>query len=46
MFEPMLTSIKSPKDYLLGQWVKAGVAYTDNSNDFTYVDVYHYFYIK
>ena len=40
MFGPMLTSIKSPKDYALGQWVRAGTAYTDNPNDFTYLDVY------
>jgi hypothetical protein len=39
MFGPMLTSIKSPKDYYLGKWVNAGTAYTDNPNDFTYVDV-------
>ena len=39
MFGPMLTSIKSPKDYYLGQWVNAGSAYTDNPNDFTFVDV-------
>lgn len=39
MFGPMLTSIKSPKDYYLGQWVSAGTAYTDNPNDYTYVDV-------
>lgn len=37
---PMLTSIKSPKDYYLGQWVYAGTAYTDNPNDFTNVSVY------
>ena len=40
MFGPMLTSLKSPKDYAIGQWVRAGTAYTDNPNDFTYVDVY------
>lgn len=39
LFGPMLTSIKSPKDYYLGQWVNAGTAYTDNPNDFTYVSV-------
>lgn len=39
MFGPMLTSIKSPKDYYLGQWVTAGTAYTDNPNDFTNVTV-------
>jgi len=39
MFGPMLTAIKSPKDYFLGQWVHAGSAYTDNPNDFTFVDV-------
>ena len=39
LFGPMLTSIKSPKDYYLGQWVHAGTAYTDNPNDFTYFDV-------
>ena len=39
MFGPMLTSIKSPKDYYIGQWVNAGTAYTDNPNDFTFVDV-------
>lgn len=38
-FGPMLTSLKSPKDYYIGQWVKAGSAYTDNPNDFTYYDV-------
>lgn len=39
MFGPMLTSIKSPKDYFLGQWVHAGTAYTDNPNDFTYLQI-------
>jgi len=39
MFGPMLTSVKSPKDYYIGQWVTAGTAYTDNPNDNTYVDV-------
>jgi hypothetical protein len=39
MFGPMLTSIRSPKDYYIGQWVTAGTAYTDNPNDFTYVTV-------
>ena len=39
MFGPMLTSIKSPKDYYIGRWVAAGSAYTDNPNDFTFVDV-------
>lgn len=37
---PMLTSIKSPKDYAIGQWVYAGTAYTDNPNDDTYGSVY------
>lgn len=40
LFGPMLTSIKSPKDYALGQWVFAGSAFTDNPNDFTNVSVY------
>lgn len=34
-FGPMLTSLRSPKDYAIGQWVNAGTAYTDNPNDFT-----------
>lgn len=40
MMGPMLTSIKSPKDYAIGQWVYAGTAYTDNQNDDTYGTVY------
>jgi len=40
MMGPMLTSIKSPKDYAIGQWVYAGTAYTDNPNDFTYGTIY------
>lgn len=39
LFGPMLTSIKSPKDYYIGQWVNAGSAYTDNPDDYTYVSV-------
>lgn len=39
LFGPMLTSIRSPKEYALGQWVTAGTAYTDNPNDFTYLTV-------
>ncbi len=39
-YRPMLTSIQSPKDYAVGQWVLAGSGYTDNPNDFTYLSVY------
>lgn len=40
VYRPMLASYKSPKDYAIGQWVRAGTAYTDNPNDFSYLDVF------
>jgi hypothetical protein len=36
---PMLASLKY-NDYPLGKWVNVGIAYTDNPNDFTTMDVY------
>jgi hypothetical protein len=38
---PMLTSVKSPRDYLIGRWVNVGIAYSNKDNEKTdYLDIY------
>jgi len=37
---PMLTSVRSDRDYAVGEWVYAGTAFTADPNDDTYGTVY------
>ena len=40
MFGPMITNVENPKDYLLGEWVHAGIGHTKNPNDNLIIDVF------